>query len=65
MRTPTEWSEIDQVTVLDPDGWRQDAKSFDDPISYEEFRQRAVNSTLLVHNCSDWSFNLFQESVHD
>lgn len=45
-RTPSEWEEIDKIKILDPDGWRkEDAPSWDTPISYSEWRQRMSVST--------------------
>ena len=44
LRTPAEWSALDGVTVMDPDGWRGSrtlpAKSFDEPISRGEWQER-------------------------
>lgn len=56
LKTPAEWLEFfnDQpgdnswknVVILDPDGWRSDGKSFDEPIDLEEFEDRAMSSTI-------------------
>lgn len=49
LRTPAEWSALDGVTVMDPDGWRGSktlpAKSWDEPISRDEWTQRLSVST--------------------
>jgi hypothetical protein len=49
LRTPAEWSVLDGVTVMDPDGWRGSrtlpAKSWDEPISREEWQDRLEVST--------------------
>lgn len=49
LHTPAEWSALDGVTVMDPDGWRGSrtlpAKSFDEPISRDEWEQRLSIST--------------------
>ncbi len=39
---------IDGVRVVDPDGWRVDGKSWDDPISYREWRRRLGSCTVDV-----------------
>lgn len=46
VQTPDEWSRRLGVIVRDPDGWRNDGKSWDDPISEDEFRRRASLSTV-------------------
>lgn len=46
LRTPMEWAARAGFTVLDPDGWRADGKSFEEPIAWEEFTQRCITSTL-------------------
>jgi len=49
LRTPAEWSALDGVTVMDPDGWRGSkqlpAKSFDEPIDRDEWEGRLSLST--------------------
>lgn len=49
LRTPAEWSALESVTVMDPDGWRGTrtlpAKSFDTPIDRAEWEQRLSVST--------------------
>lgn len=46
--TPKEWQELEGIIVIDPDGWRKDGKSFDEPISKDEFNQRMVLSTRTL-----------------
>lgn len=46
-RTPVEWSAQHALKVVDPDGWRKDdGRTWHDPISEDEFRQRAAESTI-------------------
>lgn len=46
LKTPSEWAAERGVEILDPDGWRgRDAKSFDEPITAEEFDRRLVECT--------------------
>lgn len=51
LRTPAEWSALDGVTVMDPDGWRGTrtlpAKSFDEPIDRAEWEQRLSVSSQI------------------
>ena len=51
LHTPSEWSALDGVTVMDPDGWRGTrtlpAKSFDEPISRAEWEQRLSVSSQI------------------
>lgn len=53
LRTPAEWSALDGVTVMDPDGWRGTrdlpAKSWDEPISHDEWQERLSVSTRSLH----------------
>jgi hypothetical protein len=56
LRKPDEWApEFDRV-VLDDDGWRNGVdgypgpKSWDEPISREEYLQRLANSTTAPRN---------------
>jgi hypothetical protein len=45
LKTPEEWSRITDVTILDPDGWRYDGKSWDEPITRKEWSWRWAIST--------------------
>jgi hypothetical protein len=46
LRTPDEWSRIQGVLVLDPDGWREDGKPWTEPITEDEFAKRLAISTV-------------------
>ena len=45
LKTPEQWSLELKVRVLDPDGWKRDGKSFQEPISLTEFERRLIYST--------------------
>jgi len=59
--TPVEWEHQLSIKVLDPDGWREDGKSYDDPVDEAEFRRRAALSTsgrwnfAIDQPFSDWT----------
>lgn len=44
--SPKNWSELLGVRIYDPDGWRKDDKSFDDPIDLDDFLERLTWSTI-------------------
>lgn len=46
-RTPSSWSEFFGTDIRDPDGWRVDGKSFDDPITAMEFACRWISSSCI------------------
>lgn len=47
LKTPREWEPITGLEILDADGWRgRTGRSFQEPISVEEFRYRAALSTI-------------------
>jgi len=46
LKTPDEWCKILDIRVLDPDGWREDKKNWNDPISKAEFTKRMLLSTV-------------------
>lgn len=47
LRTPEEWSEIFNVIILDPDGWRgSQYKDWNEPLTREEFSERLWVSTI-------------------
>lgn len=55
LRTPEEWMNLKGPVVLDPDGWRFQhgklmPKDWDEPLTYEEFRERARHSTTMLHD---------------
>ena len=45
-RYPSEWEVIDNIKVLDPDGWRMDNRPWDVPITREEWDRRMLRSTI-------------------
>lgn len=47
-KKPSEWEKLTEITILDPDGWREDNKSFEEPIEEEEFMRRMWNSTVTI-----------------
>jgi hypothetical protein len=47
IHTPEEWCEKTGVCIIDPDGWRgTSGRPWDDAITLEEFKQRALWCTL-------------------
>lgn len=44
-KTPEEWAVIRGIFIRDPDGWRGE-KSYDEPITLEEFNERVNESTI-------------------
>jgi hypothetical protein len=66
LRTPREWEQDERYTtvVVDPDGWRFDqrengvvvypARSFDDPITREEYEARCGPSTIIDKHSAWW-----------
>ena len=44
--SPTEWQAKTGITIMDPDGWRIDNKSFDEPIDEAEWNERMFSSTI-------------------
>lgn len=51
LRTPDEWAALDDVTVMDPDGWRGcrslPAKSWGEPIDRDEWEERLNVSSVI------------------
>ena len=51
LRTPAEWSALEDTTVMDPDGWRGcrdlPAKDWNEPISHDEWDQRWTVSSVI------------------
>lgn len=43
---PDFWSAMYGVRILDPDGWRRDGKDFDEPLTFDEWRDRMLESTV-------------------
>lgn len=54
-RTPDEWCKIRGIKILDPDGWRgPNDPSWDTPIDWMEFSERASRSTTThIHRLAD------------
>ncbi len=47
LKKPVEWQVEFGLVIVDADGWRgKDGKSFDEPISREEFQKRMMISTV-------------------
>ena len=46
LKKPEEWEEISGIRVVDPDGWRRDGASFDEPCTQAQFRKRCGESTV-------------------
>lgn len=47
LRSGRDWAKENDITVLDPDGWRRtDGRGFDDPISEVDFADRVMVSTV-------------------
>lgn len=53
LHTPAEWCALAAVEVLDPEGWRVDGKSWDDPINADEFKTRFHGSTWRLLPLTD------------
>lgn len=45
-RFPAEWERMDNIVVLDPDGWRHDNKLWCEPITRNEWIRRKNMSTI-------------------
>jgi hypothetical protein len=45
---PATWMKMTGIFVLDPDGWRVDNKSFNAPLTEEEWTKRQQRSTCMV-----------------
>jgi hypothetical protein len=50
VKTPDEWMTLlyPRNVIKDDDGWRRDGKSFDEPITREEFELRLAESTATL-----------------
>ncbi len=47
LRKPSEWATLDNIRILDPDGWRSpNEKDFEIPISREEWYERSRRCTV-------------------
>lgn len=45
-KKPVEWATEEGVVIMDPDGWRRDGKSFDEPITEADYVSRKWISTI-------------------
>ena len=46
LKTPDEWSKLEGVEILDPDGWRgRNGRPWTDPITLAEFQERLIVCT--------------------
>ena len=46
MKTPDEWCEELGASVMDPDGWRDGTRSWEEPITRKEFDERLIRCTI-------------------
>lgn len=46
LQTPAKWCEELDARVIDPDGWRDGSRSWDDPIDFHEFHDRFMRCTV-------------------
>lgn len=44
--SPKAWASLFGTRIFDPDGWRKDDKSFDEPVGLDEFLDRVELSTI-------------------
>lgn len=44
---PKTWEKLDNIKIYDPDGWREDGKSFNSPLTREEWEHRKMRSTCI------------------
>lgn len=54
LKPPVEWEKSTGIKVLDPDGWREDEKSYADPIDLPEFLRRCGPSTVRIADDAEW-----------
>jgi len=47
-RSPQAWAALIGIEIIEPDGWHQDDKQLDIPISFSEFFLRTTNSTIRI-----------------
>lgn len=46
-KKPSDWASEKGIIVLDPDGWRRDDTSFEEPCTEGEFMRRMMVSTIM------------------
>lgn len=44
--TGYEWALEEGIWIYEPNGWSNDGKSLNDQISYDEYRERVLNSVI-------------------
>ena len=59
---PEVWCRMFETAILDPDGWREDDKDFEEPIILSEFVRRMYVSTIHLgsgssdmYDCEDFA----------
>lgn len=60
LRLPEEWAKDEDITVMDPDGWRSAfavtvdkayaPQAWDVPVSHDEWQDRMMVSSVIRHN---------------
>lgn len=45
-KKPSDWATEQGIFIRDPDGWRRDHVSFEEPCTKEEFDRRMMVSTI-------------------
>ena len=48
LKTPSEWCQELGAKIMDPDGWRDGTRDWEEPITREEFDER-------LNRCTIWS----------
>ena len=48
-KKPIEWAKINNITILDNNGWQINNKSFEEPITLNEFSRLVVTSTIKIN----------------
>lgn len=46
-RTPVEWKNIDNVLIVNPDGWRNEDRDWNEPITRKEWERLSKQSTQM------------------
>ena len=48
-KTAIEWAQLDEIIILDPDGFRDnDVITIETPISYAEYNRRICHATVMM-----------------
>jgi hypothetical protein len=48
-KTAIEWAQLDEIIILDPDGFRDnDGVTIETPISYAEYNRRICHATVMM-----------------